>query len=89
MVERMEFKGPTTPKPQKTDPLKAVQNAKESSKSSGVPKQDPLKVTFEDYYLHIPQDQYSLRKIKVDMLNVCYSICLVEDMWLDCIVEDQ
>ena len=89
MVDRTEKKGSTTPRLEKTDPLKAIQTNKESSKSSGVPKQDPLDVTLEDYYLHVLQEPNSLRKIRVEMLNVCYSICLVENMWLDCIVEDQ
>ena len=53
MVDRIESKGSTTPRLQKTDPLKAVPNSKESSKSSGVPKQDPLSTVVDDYYLQI------------------------------------
>lgn len=87
MVDRIESKGSTTPRLQKTEPLKAVPNSKESSKSSGPPKQEPLSVAFDDYYLQILQRPCKER-IKIEMANITYSICLEEDMWLDCEVED-
>jgi len=39
MVDRIESRGSTTPRLQKSDQIKAVPNSKESSKSSGVEKQ--------------------------------------------------
>jgi len=38
MIDRKESKGSTTPKVQKTEPLKSMPGSKESSKSSGTPK---------------------------------------------------
>jgi hypothetical protein len=87
MVDRKESKGSTTPRLQQTDQLKQVPNSKESSKSSGVPKQEPLSTVIDDYYLQIMQRPCKER-LKVDMLNISYSICFEEDMWLDCIVEE-
>jgi hypothetical protein len=72
---------------QKTDPLKSVPNSKESSKSSGVPKQEPLSTVVDDYYMQIMLRPCKER-LKIEMVNISYSICMEEDKWLDCVVED-
>jgi hypothetical protein len=87
MINIKESKGSTTPRLQKTDPLTSVPDSNKSSKSSGVPKQEPLSTIVDDYYLQIMQRPCKER-LKVETLNISYSICLEEDMWLDCVVEE-